>query len=353
MNITCAKRNQGMAVIVALVAVTVLTMLAGLFAYSMKVETRLAANADSDEQLLWLGRAGVERARWILALEGNLPFTSLNQIWAGGPGDGPETNGPLAGLSLDNFQVGEGTVSLKMIELESKINVNLADTPIIQQVITMMGADAGDMSMVADGIQDWVDADDGTRPAGAESDYYQGLTPAYYAKNAPIDDISELLLIRGISLPMFKGGSATNSQGAAFQHHKMGFGHAPGETPDYPFGLADVFTPFSSGKVNINTANETVLQLIPGMDTMTAQAVIKVRFGEGGMDGSGALQNFNQLTYAGVSPQTVQQLQRYCVFRGNTYEVHATARIGDYSREYVAVLYRNGPNVDVFSFYWK
>ena len=353
MKIILAKSQRGMAVIVALVAVTVLTMLAGIFAYSMKVETRLASNADSDEQLLWLGRAGVERARWILAQEGNAPFTSLNQIWAGGPGVGPETNGPLAGISLDNFEVGEGTVSLKLIELESKINVNLADTPLIQQVLTMMGADAGDMSVVADGIQDWVDADDGTRPAGAESDYYQGLTPAYYAKNAPIDDLSELLLIRGVSLPMFKGGSATNSQGAAFQHQHLGFGHAPGQTPDYPFGLADVFTPFSSGKVNVNTADETVLQLIPGMDTTSAQTVIKLRSGEGGTDGSGALQNFNQLTYAGVSPQTVQQLQRYCVFRGNTYEVHATARIGDYSREYIAVLYRNGPNVDVFSFYWK
>ena len=28
----------------------------------MKVETRLAQNANSEEQLLWLGRSGVERA---------------------------------------------------------------------------------------------------------------------------------------------------------------------------------------------------------------------------------------------------------------------------------------------------
>ena len=37
-----------------------------------------------------------------------------------------------------------------------------------------MGADAGDISLVSDSILDWIDADDATRPAGAESDYYQG-----------------------------------------------------------------------------------------------------------------------------------------------------------------------------------
>jgi type II secretory pathway component PulK len=353
MKIIFAPKNRGIAVIVALVAVTVLTMLAGAFAYSMKVESRLAANADNDEQLLWLGRAGMERARWILSIEGNLPFTSLNQIWAGGPGDGPETNSPLNGISLDNFQVGEGTVSLKMTELESRINVNLADTPLIQQVMTTMGADAGDMSVVADAIQDWVDTDDATRPAGAESDFYQGLTPAYYAKNAPIDNISELQYIKGITLPLFKGGRAANDPGAAFQRHLRVPSHLTGSTPDYPFGFEDVFTPFSTGKINLNTANETVLQLIPGMDTLSAQAVIKFRSGEGGADGSGAFKNLGQLSAIGLSPQVSQQMSRYVDVRGSTYEVHATARIGDYSREYIAILFRNGPNVDVFSFYWK
>ena len=353
MKILPSKKNRGIAVIVALVAVTVLTMLAGAFAYSMKVEGRLAANADSDEQLLWIGRAGIERARWILSIEGNLPFTSLNQIWAGGPGDGPETNSPLAGISLDNFQVGEGTVSLKMIELESKINVNLADTPLIQQVLTTMGADAGDMSVVADSIQDWVDTDDGTRPAGAESDYYQGLTPAYYAKNAPMDNISELQFIKGVTPAMYHGGSVTNFQGAAFQHRHLGFGHSPGQTPDYPFGLETVFTPFSTGKVNLNTATETVLSVLPGVDTPTAQAIIKMRTEIGPDGSSGGLRSLAQLNTLGIAPQVTQQLQRYADVRGSTYEVHATARIGDYSREYIAVLFRNGPSVEVYGFYWK
>ena len=351
MKIPRAKKNRGIAVIIALIAIVSLTIIAGAFAYSMKVEARLAANADHDEQLLWMGRAGMERARWILALEGNLGFTSLNQIWAGGPGEGPETNGPLTGISLDNFPVGEGTVSIKMTELEAKLNINAADTPVIQQVLTTMGADAGDLSTVADAIQDWVDADDATRPAGAESDYYQGQSPPYYAKNAPIDDISELLLIKGISLPLFKGGSMTNVQGATFHHHFGLPGH--GQNAEYPFGLVDVFTPFSNGKVNLNTASETVLSVLPGVDTQLAQSIITLRSGQGGEDGSGALRSLSQLNALRVPPQILGQIQRYADIKGSTYEVHVTAQIGDYSREYIAILSRNGGNVSIYGFYWK
>jgi len=353
MKLSRSKKNRGFAIIIAMIAVTVLSLLAGAFAYSMKIETRLASNSNNDEQMLWLGRAGVERARWILALEAQLPFSSKNQIWAGGPGVGAETNGPLAGISLNDFQVGEGTVSLKLVELESKLNINTADTPLIQQVLTTMGVDASFMSVVADSVQDWIDADDGTRMAGAESDYYQGLNPPYYAKNAPIDDISELLLIKGMTLPIFKGGSATNDPGAAFQRHHLGFGSAPGQIPDYPFGLVDVFTPFSTGQVNLNTAEENVLSVLPGMNTLSLQSLLKYRAEFDGTMGGAPFMNVNQLAAAGVDPQVIPQLSRYCAVRGNTYEVHVTAKIGDYSREYIAVLFRNGANVDIFSFYWK
>ena len=148
------------------------------------------------------------------------------------------------------------------------------------------------------------------------------------------------------------GGSDTNRMGAAFQHHHLGFGNAPGETPDYPFGLKDVFTPFSTGKLNVNTADENTLTCIPGLDTTSVQNILKFRSGEGGTDGSMAVQNLGQLQSV-VGAQAMAQINRYCTVRGSTYEVHATATIGDYSREYIAILFRNGPNVQVVSFHWN
>ena len=358
MKISRSKKPRGIAVIVALVAVTVLTILAGAFAYSMKIETRLAANANNDEQMLWLGRAGVELARYVVALTPAGQADSLNQIWAGGPGAGAETNSALFGLKLDNYPVGENFVSVKIIDLERKVNVNTAQQQplLIQQVLTVMGADAGDLSAVSDAIQDWIDPDDATRPAGAESDIYQGMNPPYYAKDAPIDDLAELLLVQGVTFPMFKGGAATNSLGARFQRHKMGFGHRPGEEPSYAFGLQDVFTPFGSGKININTADANVLQLIPGVDTTTAADIIKWRSGPDGSEGTEddtPFQNPNQLQAAGIPAQAVQQMQPYIATKSTTFEVHVIAQIGDLRREYVAILWRGGPTVQTVEFYWK
>jgi len=345
MTIRHRQQSDGIALIVAVIAVLVLSALAAGFALSMKVETRLAFNANAETQLYWLGRSGVEVARWVLAQQ-RCPYDSLNQIWAGGAGADCETNGPLAGLSLDNYPVGEGSVAIKIIDLERKANINTANAQELQQALTLMGVDASDISVVSDSIQDWIQPGDLPRVAGAKNAYYQGLDPPYDAKEAPMDDLSELLLVRGVTPEMYWGGSATNHAPATFQH-RLGFGTAPGEAPNYAFGLVDVFTPISNGRININTADANVLQLIPGVDADTAESIIRLR-------DDTPIQNLNQLAAAGINPQLAGQLGNFCGTRSATFEVHVTARVSLQTREFVAILSRNSPtDIRVLSFYWK
>ncbi|HEY2330063.1 MAG TPA: hypothetical protein VGI63_09660 [Verrucomicrobiae bacterium] len=351
MKISFPQPRAGFAVIMVMIAITVLSILAGALAIFMKVESQLTANSNDSEKLLWAGRAGVERARWIFSQEPGGP-TSLKQIWAGGPGDGPETNSPLMGLSLTGYQVGDGTVDIEMTEQESKFNVNTADAALLQQTLTTMGVDASEISVVSDSIMDWIDPDDATRPAGAESDYYQGLTPPYNAKNAPIDNIEELQLIKGVTPLMFKGGSSADPN-SPFQHHKLGFGNAPGQE-DYAYGLRDVFTPYSSGKVNVNTAGTNVLASIPGADENSVQGIMMLRDSAGDTTGmNGVIHSLDQLRAVVPNPEALQQLQRYCTVSGNVYEVHVTAHAGTNTREFIAVIIRNGNQSSVASFYPK
>jgi len=357
MKISVQTKSNGIALIIVMVAILVLSAMAAEFASLMKVETKLAQNAENEEQLLWLGRSGVERARWILT-QGKCPFDSLNQIWAGGSGADCETNGPLAGISLDNYQIGDGTVSLKIVDLERRANINTANPAMLQQTLNLMGVDVGDMAIISDSILDWIDAGDNPRLSGAKNSYYQRLNPPYYAKNAPVDDLSELLLVREIAdhPEIYWGGSASNHPPAVFQH-KLGFGHSPGQAADYPFGLVDIFTPLSNGKINVNTADANVLQMIPGVDEATAQNIIKLRAGPDGVEGTEddmPFANVNQLVMAELNPQLVSQLSGICTPRSSTFEVHVTARIGDSKREYIAILFRNsGTDIQVLSFYWK
>ena len=362
MTIRTLHKSDGIALIIVMCAIVVLSILAAAFAYSMKVETRLAQNSDSEQQLLWLGRSGVELACYVLSQQMTIPgepYDSLNQIWAGGPGGPGETNSALSGLSLNNYPVGDGTVSVKIVDLERKVNINTAIYPannqVIIQALTLMGVDANNMSVVSDSVLDWIGPPGPARVAGAEDEYYQALAVPYHVKNAPVDNLSELMLVRGVTPELYWGSNSTNHIPSVFQH-KLGLGTAPGEEPDYPFGLAEIFTPISFGKININTADINVLQMIPGVDAATAATLIQHRAGPDGVDGteddlpfrdaSSALQN------AGVNPP--QNAQQLYTTRSLTFEVHVNAQIGDYRREYIAILFRSSArSIQVVSFYWK
>ena len=358
------KKNSGVALLIVMCAIFVLSILAAAMAFSMKVESTLAHHSDSSQELIWMGRSGVEVARWVLAQEMTTqPFDSLNQIWAGGSGSIGETNSPLLGVDLKNYPVGNGFVSISIVDGERFGNVNAADTRLLTAALTLMGVDAGQISVDSDSIQDWVRPGDMPGPAGAKDEYYLGL--GYNCKSAPADDLSELLLVKGIwdHPEIYWGGAATNHPGPAFQHH-LGFGNA-GEAPNYPFGLVDLFTPFSDGRININTAGKNVLEMMlmaGGLDEGSADTasdgIIKFRSGPDGVDGNGDDTPFTspgQLQAAGVNPASVPQLNNLADVRSSVFHVTVTAHAGNYSRDFQAILFRppGNRNVQVVSFYWN
>ena len=120
MKVQFPAKPRGIALIIVMLVVVVFMILAGGFAYSMKVETKLARNSNMDSDMEWLGRSGVEMAKWILSQpKMGCGADALNQKWAGGSGD---TN--LADISLDNNQLGRGSFSMKIVDLDRKFNIN-------------------------------------------------------------------------------------------------------------------------------------------------------------------------------------------------------------------------------------
>ena len=349
----------GIALIIVMICITVLAVLAAAFALQMKVETKLAQNASSESDLTWLGLSGVELARYVLAQQLNItqePYDALNQKWAGGPGSMMTSNSPLAEVSLDDFPLGNGTFSVKIIDLERKLNINIADQAMLEQALRLVGVDAGDLPAIAGSILDWIDTDDDTHIGGTESDYYQSLDPPYFAKNKPMDDLSELLLVRGVTPEIYWGGVATNHTPAAFQN-KLGLGRQGLQQLGYPVGLVELFTPLSTGRLNVNTASLTTLQMIPGVDENIAAEIIRLRSGPDGAEGTEddtPFRNAGELVNAGLNRQAVAQIARICDVRSRTFEVQVDAQVGGYHRHFVAIVGRNSPkDIQVLSFYWK
>lgn len=361
MNIRLRSDSRGIALIMVMVAVFVLGILAGGFAYSMKIEMRLAQNHNSEDELEWLGRSGVELAGYVVAQQLTVPnerYDALNQKWAGGIG---VTNNALADIELENVQLGSGTFSVKIIDQERFFNINVADQTILRQAMTLIGVDAAESPAIIDSILDWIDLDDAKRLSGAESTYYLGLPSPYYAKNGPIDDLTELMLIKGITPEMYWGPAGTNyatTAGIAPATRVQSKRLHRDETLDYQVGLKDLFTPISGRLININTASAGVLQLIPNIDSNTAQAIVQARAGPDGVEGNEddtPFRNVGELiNVPGMDRGLVGQIGRYFSVMSATYEVHVTARIGNYQKTYVAMIRRNGPkDVQTLFLNWK
>jgi len=352
-------REHGIALVIVMISIFVLTILAGGFAYSMKVETRLARNANSETELEWLGRSGIEKARWILGEQLKIaqePYDGLDQVWAGGQGGIGTSNSALASVQL-NIEVPNGRADITIIDLERKANINTATEAILQQALMVMNVDAGEMTPIVNCILDWVDLDDTPRIQGAESDAYQNLIPnrPYSAKNGPLDDLSELLMIKNISPELYYGTSATNYQQQTYRPQGGRFAPGVQAGPTFSVGLTNLFTPLSDGKININTASAEVLQLIPLVTPEAAEGIVAARAGESDGSGlSGPYFNLGQVRRVPeVSLPMLGAIQQFCDVRSKTFEVHVKASSSGYSRDFVGILGRNTQrDIQILSFYW-
>jgi type II secretory pathway component PulK len=175
------------------------------------------------------------------------------------------------------------------------------------------------------------------------------LNPAYVAKNGPIDDISELLLIKGVTPDIYWGPSFTNHAASGPQPVQPGLsGPSPGISAA-PVGLKDIFTPISNGKINLNTASVTALQMIPGIDQTMAEHIVQMR-AEAPIGQHGA----QDLINIGLSQGATQSLSQYCDTRSSTFEVQVDVEVGLSKRRYFALLKRNGPrDVQILTMCWE
>jgi len=381
--------------------VLVLAVLASAFAINMKVEAILARNAKSEADVEWLCRSGVELAKYILSSDmannQEQPWDSLNETWAGGSGDTNGINPLLNTLSLTNAGWAPNTVlgllfpeedpgpgvrcKIEIIDLERKYNINRAAPRTIQQqaeigrwplknAFVLMGIDTSLHDYLTDGILDWCDVDDDHKINGAESDYYQSLTPPYSAKNGPIDDLKELLLIRNITPKMYWGNRTNQLANSALTASPIPTAEEEDEDePDYPVGLVDLYTPISVGYININTASLEVLQLLDGMDENRAAFIINLRNGFDGIPGTVDDEPFSTITGQGpLIPGTralsqVPSFQtsaaranaaRFMSISSATFQVTVTAQMRSQTRTLIAVLSRKSPTeIPILYTYWK
>jgi general secretion pathway protein K len=353
-------RQRGVALLIVMLLIFAMAVIVTAFAYTMKIEGRLATRTQSESETEWMGRSGVEMAKWVLSLSRQIPgeqtYDGLNQFWAGGVGPTNIADNPFEGVSLKDVPLGDGTISIEIVDAERYLNINSIATrnpQLLELILQLCGAGSSDSADVSSAIRDWIDPnDDSAMGGGAESDFYRMLNPPYVAKNGPIDDLSELLKIRGITPQLYWGprseGDASMSSTHLAAHSagpRMGASTFLGQSIAGSVGLADVFSAVSSGQVNINTAPYPVLVMACGGDENIARNIMEQRAGMDGMDGTyddtpaRGPQDIGRLQGVPVMPNQGTPLAVFSTV-SSTFEVRVTARLGALSRRYIAVLRR-------------
>ena len=318
MTFRLAKHDRGIALIIVMIIIAALTIVVTGFAYSMRVEAKLARNTRFNPDMDWLGRSGVELARYLLSkrARGEEQMDALHQKWAGGPcrlpTDATDELEPWEELEMTNVKLGNGTFSIKITDMERKLNINSAPEPLLRFILEMHGGvDATDVDVYIDSLRDWMDPDENAGLNGAESDVYLSESPPYYSKNGPMDHITELKLVQGFR-----------------------------ENPSLYSVFAKNFTAISGGLINVNTASAQVLELLPGMDPDIANEIVMFRTSPEG----GPYRNPNQigvpLERFGMNGSSIQQ---FLATESATFEVEVTAKIGPQQRKYISLLRRVSP----------
>jgi hypothetical protein len=353
------SQRRGVALLVVMLMVFAMAVIVGAFAYTMRVEGRLAIRTQSESDLEWMGRSGVEMAKWVLSLSRQIPgeqtYDGLNQFWAGGPGPTNVVENVFEGVSLTDVPLGDGKISIEIVDLDRRLNINTLaqrNPQLLELILQLCGAGTADAVDIAAAIRDWIDPDD--QPgmgAAAESDFYLGMDPPYVAKNGPIDDLSELLKVRGMTPSLYWGpkgagvGGNAPSEGAVDSAGMRTSSTYLGQTVAGTVGLVDVFCSLSGGQVNINTAPYPVLVMACGGDENIARNIVEQRSGPDGIEGTfddtpaRGPGEIPRLQGVPVMPNAGTPLATF-VTTSTTFEVRVLAEMGPIRRRYTAVLRR-------------
>jgi type II secretory pathway component PulK len=238
---TAAPRRGGFVIVAVLMVVTVLSLAAYQYSNLMDAEVMAAERIRKTAEARAMADSGVHYAMALLAdkdaFTGKLnsnPFdnASVFQGVAVNDGQSPRSQGRFSIMTPDyrqDISVGSLPLVYGLVDEGGKINVNAlfaldSSGKVLHDALMKLPNMTDD---IAWSIVDWIDPDEEPNPGGAESEYYGTLPTPYQCKNAPLDSIEELLLVKGVT-PTLLFGTDKNRNGKLDPGEDDGSGFSPG-----------------------------------------------------------------------------------------------------------------------------
>jgi len=180
------RRQDGVALVLVLWAITLLAVIAGNFAFSMRSEAQIARNLVSSAQVRALADAGIQRA-WLELMKP--PADPLR--W--------QANG-----SAHEFTFQGGVIRVVLEDESGKIDLNSTSDALLKGLFVSAGLSEDASASLLDAVLDWRDADKLKRLHGAEEEDYRAAGKSYGPSDAPFETVDELQRVLGMTSELYR-----------------------------------------------------------------------------------------------------------------------------------------------------
>jgi general secretion pathway protein K len=240
------REQRGFALLAVLLTLALLAVVVTEFAHSARLEASMVRSYRDGVVAGHLAEAGVQQAiREILSPSQVSALDESGQVVFYRALPGQTTPVGLPQLPRVRVELGAGHFSYRITDEGARLNINGTSPDRLGQLLSELGVDRQQRDIITDSLQDWRDANELPRLHGAESEFYLRLAVPYRARNGNLQDVAELLQIRGVTRDLYRGN---------------------GDRP----GLGDLVTTAGVTTVNLNTAAPPVLKALGLSDAEVA-----------------------------------------------------------------------------------
>ena len=225
MSAPAAVRSRGIALIVVLWVLVMLTIVVGVYAVLTRTETLQARYLFDTTAARYAAEAGLHRA----VFELRNPDIETRWVADGRP---------------YRVAFGDAELEIRVADESGRIDINRAEEELLAELFMLRGVEELEARYLAAAIADWIDPDDLPRLYGAELDDYLAAGYPYGPANEPFRTVDELQQVIGMTWELYNE-------------------------------VEDLLTVHStSGQVNPAFAPAGVLALLPDMDMELAEMFV-------------------------------------------------------------------------------
>ncbi len=209
--------QRGIVLVIVVITIAILSTIVIDFIYSTRVSYEISMNSSNDVQARHIAKSGVRVVRGVLrkknledipVIKGALAQAVQSHNGAGG-----------WSLSISSFPIGDGNISLKVVDERSKVNLNaLVDQKSnrvdfqvrtqLNELFRFLGVETEKADLFVASLVNWLDGaarggGNDQEPDGADATYYAKLKNPYYIKDGPLDSVEEIRMIQGMDENFF------------------------------------------------------------------------------------------------------------------------------------------------------